>query len=529
MAASSLSRLTTSEQEKLLAAFYKEIYQEERNFANNGEVPKFVDEDESDDDDHDDDFVETDADVGEETVIDINRDEEAPEDEPEPEPAISWKHKFSSYEKVCDSNNCEILPDQEEETFVWSNKCGDRYEWSTLKNDVVNTIGRGRRSAANICLSSGGPTTMDQRNAKSPVNTWSLMIPDCEIMKIVNFTNKKITQLHAIRRDRLEETEKITHYNLTSLTEMKAWFGLLYLCATLKLSTTYTDIVWYHESSNDIFSATMQWKRFIFLTRIIQFDDAEVREEWWNHDKFAAFREFFESVNRKFLKLRKPSPHVVIDETLYSYRGRISFKQYNPSKPAKYDLLFRSLYDSKVQLTYVSLPYAGKPTGTPNSYYVTGTDKYTEYLVSTAIELGERDCVKGRNISLDRYFTSMAIADWCLERNITITGTLKSDRKGIPKEMKAAPKDGPVRDSKSTKWCYNAKKVLLSYADEKKSGTKIFLALTTMFDVMRVSKDQRKKPEPLVYYEGRRGCWCCGSCVNWCFDEGQDKAMDTEC
>ena len=35
--------------------------------------------------------------------------------------------------------------------------------------------------------------------------------------------------------------------------------------------------------------------------------------------------------------------------------------------------------------------------------------------------------------------------------------------------------------------------VLISYADEKKTGTRIVLALTTMFDVMRVSKDQRKK------------------------------------
>ena len=41
---------------------------------------------------------------------------------------------------------------------------------------------------------------------------------------------------------------------------------------------------------------------------------------------------------------------------------------------------------------------------------------------------------------------------------------------------------------------------LISYADEKKTGTKVVLVLTIMF-VMRVSKDQRKKPEPLVYYD----------------------------
>ena len=71
--------------------------------------------------------------------------------------------------------------------------------------------------------------------------------------------------------------------------------------------------------------------------------------------------------------------------------------------------------------------------------------------------------------------------------------------------MKAPQKDGPGRESKSTKWCYDDKKVLISYADEKKSGTKVVLALTTMSDTMRVSKDQRKKTEPLVYYDHMKG------------------------
>ena len=80
---------------------------------------------------------------------------------------------------------------------------------------------------------------------------------------------------------------------------MKAWFGLLYLGAALKLSTTDTDIVWYHESNNDIFSVTMQQKRFTFLTRVVQINDAETCKERWNHDEFTVFREFFEAVNRR--------------------------------------------------------------------------------------------------------------------------------------------------------------------------------------------------------------------------------------
>ena len=117
------------------------------------------------------------------------------------------------------------------------------------------------------------------------------------------------------------------------------------------------------------------------------------------------------------------------------------------------------------------------------------------------IEVGGTACLRGRNITLDRYFTSLSVSEWCLKKNITITGTLRSDRKGIPKEMKT----DAGREFKSTKWCYNDKKMPISYADKKNKGTKIVLALTTMHDEMRVSKDKRKKPEPLVYYDHMKG------------------------
>ena len=92
----------------------------------------------------------------------------------------------------------------------------------------------------------------------------------------------------SLGNDSQKQTKK-SHYMLMSLTEMKAWFGLSYLHAAIKLNTTDMDIVWYHENSNDIFSATMQWKRFTFLTRIVQFNNVETCKEHWNHNKFAAF------------------------------------------------------------------------------------------------------------------------------------------------------------------------------------------------------------------------------------------------
>ena len=64
--------------------------------------------------------------------------------------------------------------------------------------------------------------------------------------------------------------------------------------------------------------------------------------------KFAVISKFFMKMNENNGRCYYPSPYVSVDETLYSYRGRIGMKQYNPSKLAKYGLLYRSLCDAKI-------------------------------------------------------------------------------------------------------------------------------------------------------------------------------------
>ena len=121
------------------------------------------------------------------------------------------------------------------------------------------------------------------------------------------------------------------------------------------------EIIWHHETTNDFFEATMSLNRFIFISRFITFDKKSTRAERWRYDKFACMRSFFESFNDDISKARYPSSYLAVDETLYPYRGKIGFKQYNPNKPAKYGLLYQPLCDTIVPYTYFSLSYAGMP------------------------------------------------------------------------------------------------------------------------------------------------------------------------
>ena len=109
----------------------------------------------------------------------------------------------------------------------------------------------------------------------------------------------------------------------TDLIELKALIGLLYLRAALQLNIFKTREIFFHESSHEIFAATMSYNRFAFLICFLEFDDKETWQQQWREDKFATIREFFMKMNKNNGRCQNPSPYASVDETLYPCRERI--------------------------------------------------------------------------------------------------------------------------------------------------------------------------------------------------------------
>ena len=159
----------------------------------------------------------------------------------------------------------------------------------------------------------------------------------------------------------------------------------MYLRAAFRLIIIDREVIWNHESVHDIIGTTLSLHRFKFNCCLITFDDKETRNNYWKSDKFSCMRELFEDMNENDARMRHPSPLLASDETLYPYPGHIGLKQYNPSKPAKYGLLYRSLCDSSIRYTYYSLLYAGKLDKVEDlaaKYYITRTDEFSKYLIN---------------------------------------------------------------------------------------------------------------------------------------------------
>ena len=137
--------------------------------------------------------------------------------------------------------------------------------------------------------------------------------------------------------------------------------------------------------------------------------------------------------NKNCSKYVIPFEYLATNGTLYPTRHEIAFRQYNPKEPHKYGLLLKSINDSRFPFTDEAAPYAGKPENGDGPYNICATEDYVKYLVN---EVEKDTSLKGRNVSTDRLYTSVPLAKWLLDRDITTVKTLNTVRIGIPDELK---------------------------------------------------------------------------------------------
>ena len=79
------------------------------------------------------------------------------------------------------------------------------------------------------------------------------------------------------------------------------------------------------------------------------------------------------------------------------------------------------------------MPFTGKPVEVTESHI-----KDTLTLVKRIVESYEQQgySLKGTNIAVDCYYTPIPLAEWLYDKNITCIGTLNSNQKELPKEIK---------------------------------------------------------------------------------------------
>lgn len=289
--------------------------------------------------------------------------------------------------------------------------------------------------------------------AKTPLECWQLFFDNQMIADIVKFTNIKISE-----RAGLYNADHQYMVKQTDELEIKAVFGLLYLAGLYKSNRQNMEDMWSTDGTGvEIFRSTMSLHRFSFLISCLRFDNIHNRAERKTIDKLAAIRGIFEKFVENCRACYTPSAYLTIDEKLEAFRGRVSFKQYIPNKPAKYGLKIYALVDAR---TYYLV----------NMEVYVGTQPEGPFRVSNKPEdlvLRLIDPVSGtnRNITFDNFFTSYSLMNKLLkDHKLTSVGTVRKNKREIPTALLNVGQ----RDVNNSLFAFQENFTAVSYIPKKK-------------------------------------------------------------
>ena len=331
------------------------------------------------------------------------------------------------------------------------------------------------------------PESKNCNDVKDEISAFLKIINIDMIDAIVKYTNMYI------RSKRTTDDPKVISKNsakYTNRAEMMAVIGILFLLGSKKMSKTNLEEAWARDGSGIvILQGVMGLKRFRFLLAAIRFDDKSTRPARRTHDKLAAVREFYDAFNENCEKYYSPGDQLTIDEKLEPFRGRCSFIQYIPNKPAKYGLKIFDIVDSR---TFYSLKleiYCGtQPPGpyeAPNSSVAIVDRLITTYKGSS------------RNLTTDNWYTSLPLAQSLLASNITLVGTLKKNKKEIP----VAFLPHKSREVGTTIFGFQKDATLVSYTTKR---NKCVILLSTAHDDSKIDSSTLK-PEIIMDYNKFKG------------------------
>ena len=238
------------------------------------------------------------------------------------------------------------------------------------------------------------------------------------------------------------------------------------------------------DSGRPVFRATMSMERFHHLLRFCRFDNEVTREQRLETDKLATCSDFWKMFLDNLAKFYKPGNDLNVDEQLVAFRGRCKIKQYIPIKPRKYSIKIYWCCDAENSYPLTAEVYVGRQPGA-----AAGRNSTVD-LVKRLVDPWKN---KGRNVTMDNFFTSAELAEYLLKVKTTVVGTMRYNRKEVPRELL---KDRQ-REEKSSIFCFDRELTLVSYVPKKR---KAVVLLSSMHHDKAINEENDKKPEIIIHY-----------------------------
>nr|XP_034839973.1 piggyBac transposable element-derived protein 4-like [Maniola hyperantus] len=255
---------------------------------------------------------------------------------------------------------------------------------------------------------------------KTELDYYSLFVDDEIINLMVTMTNcyaNKTMILKVLRR-----SSRLVDWKDCDQNEIKKFLGLLIWMGIKKLpkiSDYWSKNILY---KNPVAGSVMSRNRFELLLRCWHFEDTYFYLSS-NAGRLIRVKRLVDLITKKFQNYNTPGEYLTVDETMVAFRGRIVFMQYIPGKKHKYGIKLFKICDENGYV-HDLIVYEGKKT-TPGQ----------NLSKDVVMNLSEKYLDAGRSIVTDNFYTSVDLAKSLLNRSTHLLGTVRKNRRGLPKDI----------------------------------------------------------------------------------------------
>ena len=179
----------------------------------------------------------------------------------------------------------------------------------------------------------------------------------------------------------------------------------------------------------------MTKNRFEEISQYLHFNDStmEPARGAVNFNRLFKVRTVIYYVRSRCQNNFKPTKNISVDEGMVAFRGRLSFKQYMPAKPTKYDIEVWMAADSSNRYVLNFDVYLGKEAN-QHRIYGLGYDVVTKMI--------RPFMNKNHHVYFDNFFSSTTLLEH-LETNDTYAcATVRCNRKDLPRCAKEKLRPG---------------------------------------------------------------------------------------
>lgn len=316
-----------------------------------------------------------------------------------------------------------------------------------------------------------------------PIDWFNLMLDDIFLEQVVRHTNTYALELFCGPNTTLNS--RITKWKDLTVAELKTFIGLMLHTGTIVLPRLQDYWKTHRLLNIPCFRLYMSRDRFLIILRCLHFSRVPTPDRPEPEDeRLFKVQLIIDYFNSKMRSIYYPSKELTIDESMVLWRGRLQFRQYVKGKRHKFGIKIYSLNEPEglnIRFTIYS-GAEGELSGKGH------TGKVVMHLMHDFLG-------KGHSLYMDNFYNSYPLATKLLRNDTYCTGTMLSNRKYLPPNVKSAN----LKRGES----------IANYSDGVMIGKwkdkRLVLYVSTEHDNDMVTienrrRQQKKKPKPIVQY-----------------------------